>query len=134
MSKKKSNNSILKNGRIIESDANLIFTLLTGSKNFNNSVMYKSQFDKNRGFSMDFNESQKTLSMEQSTHLLSNKSNIPSKMDFNLFLKSFELIAAKIYPNQVLDDAVLTFIEKVNYFLNVRLILFFLLQQKLKIF
>ena len=57
--------------------------------------------------------------MEQSTHLLSNKSNIPSKMDFNLFLKSFELIAAKIYPNQVLDDAVLTFIEKVNYYYNI---------------
>ena len=115
LNKTKNFNCNLKDGRMIESEASLIFTALTGNKNSNNSIIYKSQFDKNRGISMDLNESQKTLSFEQSTHLMSNKSNVPTKMDFNLFLKSFELVASKLYPNQTLDDAVITFIDKVYF-------------------
>jgi hypothetical protein len=103
-------------GKISENDAKLIFTELTGNKNFNNKEVYKRKFDKNRGFSMDFNEAQKSAIFDHSKSFAGTKSNVVGKMDFNLFLKSFEMIACKIYPNQQLDDAVMMFIEKVLYF------------------
>ena len=73
-----------KEDKISESDANVIFNSLTGYKNFNNNNKYLS-FDKKKE--------------------IQNKQNIPSKMDFYLFIKSFELLAVKLYPNQTLNDA-----------------------------
>ena len=113
--KKIISNNNLKEGKIIESDATLMFTLLTGNKNFDNSVNNKNQFNKNKGFSMDFNESSKGTTLDQKQILISSKSNIPFKMDFNLFLKSFEVISSKLYPDRCLDESVLLFIENVIF-------------------
>jgi hypothetical protein len=102
-----------KNGKILESDADLIFTILTGNRNFNNKSFHKSHFNKNKGFSMDITEPQKSAYLDPSTSFTTNKINIPSRMDFNLFLKSFELLAVKLYPNHQLDEAVRHFLENV---------------------
>ena len=73
-----------KEDKISESDANVIFNSLTGYKNFNSDDKHLS-FDKKKE--------------------MQRKQNIPSKMDFYLFIKSFELLAVKLYPNQTLNDA-----------------------------
>jgi len=36
---------------------------------------------------------------------------VPNKMNFALFIKSFELIAIKLYPDMFLDDAVSLFLD-----------------------
>ena len=46
-------------------------------------------------------------------NLLMTSNNIPLKMDFYLFIKSFELLAAKLYPEMSLDSAVNSLLENV---------------------
>ena len=80
--------------KLSESDASVVFFSLTGTKNFNNKNLNNCSFDKR-------NE-------------LKNQLNIPSKLDFFLFLKSFELISAKLYPNKTLNEAYLElFLNKI---------------------
>ncbi len=46
--------------------------------------------------------------------LKSTHTNVANKMDFNLFIKSFELLSMKVYPKKGLDEAFNTFIEIVR--------------------
>lgn len=119
----KKNNSIKKgslnktNGKLLEIDAQIIFNNLTGSVNFDKSLSIKTHFDKNKGLPTNWNETKVSkISINQS--LASSKLNCASRMDFNLFIKSFELIAKKIYPEKDLDDAIFLFLENVKILLN----------------
>ena len=88
-------------------EASLIFLSLTNYNNFpSNLNRIRTQFDKNTGYK-NINISsymQKTFSFDNKRENFMKKT-IPNKMNIILFIKSFELIAAKLYPEMSLDDA-----------------------------
>ena len=101
------NNNNKKIDKLTESDATLVFYYLTGYKNFNNKNKIKLQFDKNFGYYSQFGEKfEKTLNFDHRSYIKKIK-NFPNKMNFFLFLKSFEIISAKLYPNETLNSAFL---------------------------
>ncbi len=100
-------------GKLFESDINIIYLHLTGPKNFDNSLQIKNHFNKNYGFTGNF-EGNLTKAI-----VIDKKENTPSdnpsnKLNFLLFLKSFEFIAMKIFPELKLDDAVEKFFTNVS--------------------
>jgi hypothetical protein len=106
-------NSYLINGRLIESEAFCIFCTLTGHQNFDNTSKIKNYFNLNKGYAPKIGEITNDIKMTRSKLLTTSKSNVPLKMDFNLFIKSFELLGKKVFPFKNLDEAVITFIENV---------------------
>ena len=91
--------------KLTESDATLVFYYLTGYKNYNSKNKIKLQFDKNFGYYYQFGENfEKTFNFDYRNYIKKIK-NFPNKMDFFLFLKSFEIISAKLYPNETLNNA-----------------------------
>ena len=110
-SKKFPNNSNIHDLKLTLKDITVLFHSLTGVKNFDFSEKIRSQFDKNKGILKDL-ESCYGPKIDKNPHVMSTH-NIPLKMDFNLFIKSFELIALKLYPDKNLDAAVNIFLEKV---------------------
>ena len=94
-------------------EASVIFHSLTNSKNFpiyTESV--KLQFDKNSGFDLNVGDSLSRGKIFDKKLFLENQQNVPGKMDFMLFIKSFELIATKLYPDETLNNAVLLILNK----------------------
>ena len=94
-----------KEGKISESEASVIFYSLTGPKNFDNAKKIKLQFDKNSGTKLNFGDTFQTAPSFDIKTKINQQQNIPSKMDFFLFLKSFEVLAARLYPENTLNDA-----------------------------
>jgi len=111
--KRKQSGQMVK-GKMIDSEAFCIFSSLTGIKNFDTSAKYKNQFDKNRGFTPGLGESGRITNIEKNSSLTSIKTNIPLRMDFNIFIKSFEMISSKLYPDKSLDEAMLNFLESIR--------------------
>ena len=107
--------SYIINGRLIESEAFCIFCTLAGYQNFDNSTKIKNHFNQNKGFAPKLGEVTKDFKMTNSKLLTTSKSNVPMKMDFNLFIKSFEILGKKLFPTRSLDEAVLHFIENVRF-------------------
>jgi hypothetical protein len=90
-----------------ETVAVLIFTQLTGSRNFNKNN--KKQFDKNKSFNTTFGELFVNTVMLYDVSR-DTKSHIESKMNYDQFISSLKLIAYKIY-NEKSEVAVTKFIE-----------------------
>jgi hypothetical protein len=103
----------LSRGKLLESEVSIIFCDLTGNKNFPNSEKIKNQFDRNKGFTPNIEE---CISSPRFGHLNSKKVSIentlPTKLNFNLFVKSFENLAIKLHPEMDLDDAVCYFMDQ----------------------
>ena len=94
-------------------EASVIFYTLTNSKNFPiYTESTKLQFDKNSGFDLNIGDSLSRGNFFDKKLFLENQQNVPGKMDFMLFIKSFELIASKIYPYETLNNAVLLILNK----------------------
>jgi hypothetical protein len=94
-------------------EASVIFHSLTNSKNFPiYTESIKLQFDKNSGIDLNVGDSVSKARIFDKKLFLENQQNVPGKMDFMLFIKSFELIASKLYPNETLNDAVLLLLNK----------------------
>ena len=94
-------------------EASVIFNSLTNTRNFpiyNEST--KLQFDKNSGIDVNIGDSLSKARIFDKKLFLENQQNVPGKMDFMLFIKSFELIAAKIYPEETLNNAVTLILNK----------------------
>lgn len=98
--------------KIPKSDLSLIFHNLCGVKNFNNSQKIKSQFDKNKGFNSNFESSFKGKSLDSKNLNKADDELKQLKMNFGLFLKSFEVIALKIYKGFSPSEALEIFIER----------------------
>jgi hypothetical protein len=73
----------------------------------------KNHFNQNKGFAPKIGDLTKDVIMIRTKLLTTSKSNVPMKMDFNLFIKSFELLSKKLYPGIILEEAVIKFIENV---------------------
>ena len=103
-----------KGDKINIGEASLIFFSLTSLNNFPSySNKIKTFFDKNGGntnIDMDC-YMQKTLSFDTKRDTFIQK-NIPNEMNFVLFLKSFELISTRLYPEMTLDDAMANLLNK----------------------
>ena len=100
-------NKIKNKDKIKMTEASLIFSSVTGAYNYPSYLNSdKKQFNKIEGL----NDIKKTASFEPKNSVYSEK-DFPKKMNFILFLKSFELIANKLYPKILLDDAVTTFLD-----------------------
>ena len=100
--------------KISISEASLIFFSLTNSNNFpSNKNKIRTQFDKNTGNkSINMNSYiEKTFCFDTKRENYIQK-NIPNKMNFILFIKSFEPISEKLYPEMSLDDAVSNLLNK----------------------
>jgi len=107
-------------GFLNETDVSLIFFQLTGNityyyiigiQNFDQKEKNRKQFDKNKGITTSLNDCVNVPNLgenQKNTH-----TNVANKMDFNIFIKSFELLAKKIYHEKSLDEAVLLFFENV---------------------
>ena len=110
-------------GKISLVEASLIFFSLTNYNNFpSNTNKIRTQFDKNTGYkNINMNSyMEKVLSFDTKRENFIQK-NIPNKMNLILFIKSFELIATKLYPEMTLDDAVLNLLNyKILIFIKVK--------------
>ena len=94
-------------------EAAVIFNTLTNSKNFPiYTESIKLQFDKNSGINLNVGDNLSKTRIFDKKLFLDNQQNVPGKMDFMLFIKSFELIAAKLYPDQTLNTAVKQVLEQ----------------------
>jgi hypothetical protein len=98
-------------GKISEEDVNIIFSSLTGMRNFDNTIKIKSHFNKNKGLSPDYSRSMLTPKMDKPEDIVSNKNMIPFKLNFELFLKSFHLIAEKLYPQSDSEASIKIFFD-----------------------
>lgn len=96
-----------------ETDVLIIFITLTGFYNYYSSDKLKTMFNNNSGYVTPFGElyNNKTF-IDKSKILQGNKENIALKVDFNLFIKSFEFSARRMYPNLNNEEAFKTFLEK----------------------
>ena len=89
-------------------EASVIFYTLTNSKNFPiYTESTKLQFDKNSGIDLNVTDYFSKARIFDKKLFLENQQNVPGKMDFLLFIKSFELIASKLYPEETLNNAVI---------------------------
>ena len=94
-------------------EAAVIFNTLTNSKNFPlYTESIKMQFDKNSGINLHIGDNLSKTRIFDKKLFLENQQNVPGKMDFMLFIKSFELIATKLYPDETLNVAVVEVLEK----------------------
>ena len=100
-------NKIRNKDKIKVTDASLIFSSVTGTYNY---PSYLNSDKKSFNKIDEFNNIKKTASFEPKNNTYLEK-DLPKKMNFVLFIKSFELIASKLYPKILLDDAVTTFLE-----------------------
>ena len=94
-------------------EAAVIFNSLTNAKNFPiYTESIKLHFDKNSGVDLNVGDNLSKTVIFDKKLFLENQINVPGKMDFMLFIKSFELIAAKLHPDQTLNTAVIQVLEK----------------------
>ena len=98
--------------KIKMTEASLIFSTITGSYNYPSYFNgIKKQLNiKDELYSKYMNDYIKKTDSFEPRKNASEEKYIPNKMNFALFIKSFELIASKLYPNILLDDAVSTFL------------------------
>ena len=94
-------------------EASLIFSSVTGSYNFPSYLsQIKNQFSKDDELfnknKNDFIKKNEFFEPKKEAHF---QKDVPNKMNFALFIKSFELIATKLYPKMLLDDAVSMFLD-----------------------
>lgn len=92
-----------KENKIFKSDFNMIYFYLCGLQNFDASKKIRNQFDKNAGYNPNFENSLKGPSLDNKNLMKADKDLKPLKMNFTLFVKSFELIATKVYKE--IDEA-----------------------------
>ena len=91
---------------------NIIYSNLTGLKNFDKSYEIKNQFNKNYGC-FDGDRTKAVIFDKKELNKLNNI-RIHYKLDFLLFLKSFEFIAGKLYPELNLEKSVEMFFKNVK--------------------
>jgi hypothetical protein len=98
--------------KLKDSDAEIIFNTLCGLKHFELEKT-KHLFNRNKGITPKLNDVQFSPKMNSSRKSLAVSSTpLPGKMNFSVFLKSFENIAVKLYPYEDKADAVLTFFSR----------------------
>ena len=102
-------NSSNNNSLIGESDVNIIFSYLTGPRNYNFNEYYQKMLDKNSGCSTAIwtNEEKQfnTKAINNKNTNEEEKSHKILRMDFKTFLLSLKFIARKIYSNLYIDQA-----------------------------
>ena len=106
-----------KGGRILESELSIMFQNLTGVKNFD--IPDEKAFNHtNKTFNKMYDKTNKNPILGKSSCLQTTHGANYSKMDFKLFVKSFEVIAKKLYKCSSLDKSVMSLLNNVNSLTN----------------
>ena len=94
-------------------EASIIFSKVTGAYNFpSHMFIIKNNFNKKENFlNKEINDYIKKQEFFEPKKEMHYQKDVPNKMNFALFIKSFEAIAVKLYPYMDLDNAVLLFLE-----------------------
>ena len=106
------------NLKLGESEITIIFSLLTGPRNYNLMNYYQNMLDKNSGCSTSiWNNNEKKFNSKAINNNLRNENNKNFngsilKMDFKTFLLSFIFISQKLFPNQNTEKALNCLLEK----------------------
>ena len=106
------------NLKLGESEITIIFSLLTGPRNYNLNDYYQKMLDKNSGYSTSiWNNNEKKFNTKAINNNLRNENNKKFngsilKMDFKTFLLSFIFISQKLFPNQNAEKALNCLLEK----------------------
>ncbi len=106
------------NLKLGESEITIIFSLLTGPRNYNLNDYYQNMLDKNSGYSTSiWNNNEKKFNTKAINNNLTNENNKNYngsflKMDFKTFLLSFIFISQKLFPNQNAEKALNCLLEK----------------------
>lgn len=95
-------------GKLTETDVSLIFQHLTGPKNLEKM---NSTIDKNKGVSVSFLDSQ-GITIDKNNKIKTSHNSLLHRLDFYLFIKSFEIICLKLHPNAKLNSAFKHFLEE----------------------
>lgn len=98
-------------GKLNKNDIYIIFNYICGSRNFDKSEKIKTYFDKNPGSIKDIKNCHFVPDLSEKSILKSSREVQVSKMNFTLFLKSFELLAKKIYWQASIEEAIGKFID-----------------------
>jgi len=97
--------------KLSNSEVNIIYSLLMGPRRMDNTGKTKHYFDKNAGFSLDVTDAAQYAHLDKSHEVNS----FNGKMDFNLFIKSFEIIANKLFQELRIDNAMQKLFTEVNF-------------------
>lgn len=90
-------------GKLTETDVSIIFQVLTGPKNKTNNLTKDEKMNK-ENIEVKLKENKlHNIIIDRKTMI--NNVTCYNKLDFFLFLKSFEILAIKLYPNLELNDA-----------------------------
>ena len=103
-----------KGGRMLESECNILFQNLTGVKNFDKEGEKAFSYT-NKTFNKMY-ESKKTPKIGSKSFYEASKDTMYGRMDFKLFIKSFETLALKLYGHKDLDRAIKTLLDYVTNF------------------
>lgn len=97
-----------KKGKLTETDASLIFQSLVGPKN-NINKYPKEEINVNPFETKMLDNNKQTIILDRKTQVKNNVS--LNRLDFYLFIKSFEMLAMKYYPSTKLNQAFKQFFE-----------------------
>ena len=101
-----------KGGRMLESECNILFQNLTGVKNFDKDGEKVFSYTDKR-----FNKmyvSTRVPKIGSKSFFEASKETMYGRMDFKLFIKSFETLATKLYGHKDLDRALKTLLDYVK--------------------
>jgi len=101
--------------KLNDSDVNIIYSVLMGPRHMDNTGKIKHYFDKNAGVSLGVNEGSKYAQFDKSH----GPNAFNGKMDFNMFIKSFELIANKLFPELRLSNAMQKLFNEVKLLIKI---------------
>jgi hypothetical protein len=112
LSNVKSNANILNaipKGKISKNDIYIVFNQVCGLKNFENKKRNQSQVNSNSFVEGEF--SKRSIDLSEKCYLNTNREFQLSKMNFPLFLKSFEYLSKKIHWNSFPEKAFELFLD-----------------------
>ncbi len=105
-----------KGGRMLESECNILFQNLTGIKNFDKAEDNSFSHTNNKTFNKMY-ESKRVPKIGSKSFYEASKDVTYGKMDFKLFIKSFEALAKKLYGHKDLNRAIKTLLDYVFFLL-----------------
>ncbi len=91
--------------KLSDSEVNIIYSVLMGHKHADNTIKIKHNFDKNSGFTINLSDANKFALIDRNNANQGGANVFNGKMDFNMFIKSFELIANKLFPELRLNNS-----------------------------
>jgi len=102
--------------KLTDSEVSIIYSFLMGPRNLENSGKIKHYFDNNSGYSLAVGDGNKYAVIDKNQMRQINTA-FNGKMDFNMFMKSLEIVANKLFPELRLNNAMQKLFNEVRNFI-----------------